>query len=78
MFIEAIKEGNFKLVKTALNFHQKGLILPDSYILDVDTIIDNAKIILEEANRNGIKLYAMTKQIGRIPYIAFLDLQNLK
>ena len=70
MFIEAVKERNFNLVKTALDFHQKGLISPDSYILDVDTIMDNAKNILEEANKNKIKLYAMTKQIGRIPYIA--------
>lgn len=70
MFMESVKNRNFSLVKTALDFHQNGLIFPDSYILDVDTIIDNAKKILKEANKNEIKLYAMTKQIGRIPYLA--------
>lgn len=70
MFLDIVRNNNFDLIKIALDFHKRGLILPDSYILDVDTILENAARILEEANKNNIKLYAMTKQIGRVPYIA--------
>ncbi|CRF33377.1 Uncharacterized protein YhfX [Brachyspira suanatina] len=70
MFLDVVRNNNFDLIKIALDFHKRGLILPDSYVLDVDTILENAARILEEANKNNIKLYAMTKQIGRVPYIA--------
>lgn len=70
MFLDVVKENNVDLIKAALDFHKRGLILPDSYVLDVDTILENASMILDEANKNDIKLYAMTKQIGRVPYIA--------
>ena len=43
--------------------------MPDSYIIDVDIFLENAKKILEEAKKYGIKLYYMTKQIGRNPYL---------
>ena len=43
--------------------------MPDSYIIDVDIFLENAKKILNEAKKYGIKLYYMTKQIGRNPYL---------
>lgn len=70
MFLDVVRNNNFDLINIALDFHKRGLILPDSYVIDVDTVLENASRILEEANKNNIKLYAMTKQIGRVPYIA--------
>ncbi len=69
MFMETLKNRNCKLINTAFQLHQEGRIMPDSYIIDVDIFLENAKKILEEAKKYGIKLYYMTKQIGRNPYL---------
>ena len=70
MFLNKLQERNPNLLNAAIEFHQKGLLFPDTYLLDVDTILDNARLLIEEAKKNNIKLYAMTKQIGRIPFLA--------
>ena len=69
MFLEKTIERNRELVQAAFNLHREGLILPDTYVIDLDTVIENAKKIKEEADKYGIKLYFMTKQIGRNPII---------
>ena len=70
MFLEKTVERNKELVQAAFNLHREGLILPDTYVIDLDTLIENARKIKEEADKYGIKLYFMTKQIGRNPIIA--------
>lgn len=70
MFLKKLQERNQNLLNVAIEFHQKGLLSPDTYLLDVDTILDNAKLLIEKAKKNNIKLYVMTKQIGRIPFLA--------
>lgn len=70
MFIRQLKERNPNLIEAGFILHEEGLILPDTYVIDVDTLIDNAKKILGEANNLNIDLYFMLKQIGRNPYIA--------
>lgn len=70
MFLEKTVERNKELVQAAFNLHREGLILPDTYVIDLDTLIENAKKIKEEADKYGIKLYFMTKQLGRNPIIA--------
>jgi len=70
MFLDITLRRNRKLVETAFELHQNGSIEPDTYILDVDSILYNAKCIKKEADKYGIKLYFMTKQFGRNPYIA--------
>lgn len=70
MFLEQIKKRNSQLVEAAFHFHQSGQIMPDSYLVDVDSFLDNAKKILNEANKYKIKLYFMLKQLGRNPYLA--------
>ena len=70
MFLEKTVERNRELVQAAFDLHKRGEILPDTYVIDLDTIIENARKIKEEADKYGIKLYFMTKQIGRNPVIA--------
>lgn len=70
MFLEATLRRNPKLIDAAFKFHREGIIEPDTYILDLDTIIKNAKAIKSEADKYGIRLYFMTKQFGRNPYIS--------
>ncbi len=70
MFLNKVIEENPKLVRCAFDLHGKGMILPDTYILDLDRIIENARAIKEEADKHGIDLYFMLKQIGRNPLVA--------
>lgn len=70
MFLDVTIRRNPKLIDAAFKLHNEGIIEPDTYILDLDTIIENAKEIKEEADKYGVKLYFMTKQFGRNPYVA--------
>lgn len=70
MFLKKVMDRNQKLIECAFDLHEKGLILPDTYILDLDTILENAKAMKKEADLYGIDLYFMLKQIGRNPLIA--------
>lgn len=70
MFLEKVKERNPELINYAISLHQNGVILPDTYVIDLDTISENAKLMVAEANKYDIELYFMLKQIGRNPVIA--------
>lgn len=70
MFLKATVNKNPKLIETAMFLHRKGIIEPDTYVLDLDSILNNGKLIMQEADKYGIKAYFMTKQFGRNPYIA--------
>ena len=69
MFLEKLIERNPKLLDCAFRLHQEGKILPDTYVLDLDSILNNAREIKKEADKYGIELYFMLKQIGRNPLI---------
>lgn len=70
MFLDKTVERNGNLVEFAFDAHRQGLILPDSYIVDVDTFTSNASMILGAAREHGFSLFYMLKQLGRNPYLA--------
>lgn len=70
MFLNKLVSDNPNLIEFALSKTKEGLILPDSYLIDLDTLLANAKEIKKEADKYNIKLYFMLKQIGRNPLIA--------
>lgn len=70
MFMNALQRQNSPLISAALHFWQRGKIMPDSYVIDVDRVIDNAKLLLAAAREHNITLYLMTKQVGRNPWLA--------
>ncbi|MCU6710540.1 YhfX family PLP-dependent enzyme [Paenibacillus sp. J5C_2022] len=70
MFLTTTVERNSALVRYAIELHQSGLIMPDTYVIDLDTVKRNARMMLDEANRQGVKLLFMTKQFGRNPIVA--------
>lgn len=70
MFVDQMIEKNKELIETAFALQQNGQIMPDSYVIDMDTLLDNARRILDEAKKQNMKLYFMLKQLGRNPYIA--------
>lgn len=76
MFLKKLIENNPSLVEFSLKKTNEGEILPDSYVIDFDTLINNAKEIKKEADKYNIKLFFMLKQIGRNPLIA-KELMNI-
>lgn len=70
MFIKALKAQNPALIQAARQLWQQGTILPDTYVIDVDRVMENGRRLLAVAQRHGITLYLMTKQLGRNPLLA--------
>ena len=46
MFLNKTLELNSKLIETALQLHQTGKVLPDTYLVDIDQLLYNAESIL--------------------------------
>ena len=70
MFLRQITEQNLPLVQEAVRQHQSGEILPDTFLVDMDTLQDNAIKMKRTADQHHIDLYFMLKQLGHNPYIA--------
>lgn len=76
MFLDLVNRRNRSLVDFAVKLHQDGEILPDTYVIDLDAVIQNAKYMSETANKEDVELYYMLKQIGRNPFIARAIAEN--
>lgn len=70
MFLNSLLGENAALADVALQLIGEGAILPDTYVLDLDMIRENASKIAAEANTYGLKSYFMLKQLGRNPLVA--------
>lgn len=70
MFINALKRQNPALITASVSLWQQGKIAPDSWVIDVDQVMENGRRLLDTAREHGISLYLMTKQIGRNPWLA--------
>lgn len=71
MFLQALRRRNPGLVQAAVSLHQAGGIPPACYVIDLDAVEENARLIGTEAARLGLEVFAMTKQMGRSP--AFIE-----
>ncbi|UZQ83223.1 YhfX family PLP-dependent enzyme [Thermoanaerobacter sp. RKWS2] len=70
MFLNMVIERNPQLIIEAAKLHRNGVIEPNTYVLDVDSIYENAKLINDTALKYNVNLYYMTKQFGRNPIIS--------
>jgi len=70
MYLSSLRKQNHQLVSATLALHANGELLPDSYVIDVEQFKANAIAIKKSADQYGIKLFGMTKQFGRVPYLA--------
>ncbi|MGI1690496.1 YhfX family PLP-dependent enzyme [Thermoanaerobacter uzonensis] len=70
MFLNMVIERNPQLIIEVTKLHRDGVIEPNTYVLDVDSIYENARLIKETADKYNISLYYMTKQFGRNPIIS--------
>jgi len=65
MFLDLLMRRNPTFVEAAMALHQSGAIPTNAYVLDLDAIEANAARLRAEADRHGLKVFAMTKQVGR-------------
>ncbi|MCQ1056630.1 YhfX family PLP-dependent enzyme [Photobacterium sp. ZSDE20] len=77
MFLKALQIQNPALIDSAIALLQSGAILPDTYVVDVDQFTENAQLIKAKADQYGVKLYGMTKQLGRNPLLAKILVDEL-
>ncbi|MEU8697267.1 YhfX family PLP-dependent enzyme [Streptomyces sp. NPDC048680] len=67
MFLDTVLTRNPGLVDAAAALHRDGEIPPDTYVVDLDAVEANAALLAAEADRLGISLWFVVKQLGRNP-----------
>jgi predicted amino acid racemase len=70
VFLKLLRSRNPELIEYALYLVERGIIEPDSYVLDLDRIEANAVKLGEAALSQGLSLYFMAKQLGRNPLVS--------
>lgn len=65
MFLDLLRRRNPDFIRAAQALHQAGEIPANSYVLDLDAVTENARLLRAEGDRLGLKVFAMTKQVGR-------------
>ena len=65
MFLDVLIRRNAAFIEAAINLHQQGKLPPNCYVLDLDAVEHNARAFATEAAKHQLKVYAMTKQVGR-------------
>ena len=65
MFLDLIRRRNPQLISAAMKLHQQGKIPANSYVIDLDVVTENSILFKAEADKWGLKTFAMTKQVGR-------------
>jgi predicted amino acid racemase len=67
MFLDLLRRRNPRLIDAAIDLHQRGELPANTYVLDLDAVTENARVIAGEAARLRLTAYPMTKQVGRNP-----------
>ena len=67
MFIDILIRRNPEFLDAVIALHQRGELPANAYVLDLDAVEANAALMRREADRHGLEVFAMTKQVGRAP-----------
>ena len=70
MFLAATRRRNPALIETAAALHAEGRVPAGSYVVDIDTVAGNARLVADAARARGLVCWQMTKQFGRNPLVA--------
>lgn len=70
MFVEPTLRRNPRLIEAAVELHRAGRIPSNCYVVDVDTVAENARAVSSAARAAGLDTFQMTKQFGRNPLVA--------
>jgi predicted amino acid racemase len=65
MFLDVLRRRNPDFILAAQKLHQEGAIPANSYVIDLDAVTENARLTAAEARRLNLRVFAMTKQVGR-------------
>lgn len=65
MFLDVLRRRNPALIEAAIALHQAGALPANCTVIDLDAVTENARAIREAADAAGLKVFAMTKQMGR-------------
>lgn len=76
MFLDVTKRRNPKLIQAGVSLHQSGQIPPNTYVIDMDILQENVRLLADSAKAHGIQLYFMSKQLGRLPQIGMMIAEN--
>lgn len=76
MFLNVTTRRNPEIIKTGVKLHQSGEIPPNTYVIDVDVLKENAQKMSSIATDNQFELYFMLKQLGRLPEIAHILVES--
>jgi predicted amino acid racemase len=58
------------LINAAISLHREAVIPPNTYVIDLDAVMENATLLNDAARKNHLSLYFTTKQIGFNPRVA--------
>ncbi|WP_147917031.1 alanine racemase [Ruania zhangjianzhongii] len=78
MFLSLTQRRNPALLDSARELHAYGRIGPDTYVLDLDVITENAQTLAATAAGHQIEPWFVTKQIGRVPPVAAAIAQHIR
>src|SRR5262245_58243372 len=70
MFLATTLRRNSALVRAAVALHQARGVPPNTFLVDLEALRDNARLLATTAEQHGLRLYGMTKQFGRNPVLA--------
>lgn len=69
MFLNALQKQNMPLINASLTLFQQQKLSPDTWVIDVDMVEENAHLILQMAKKHHVTPYVMSKQFGRNPWL---------
>jgi len=67
VFLDVLTRRNPAFLDGVIALHQAGRIPANAYALDLDTVTANAEVTRRAADRHGLEVFAMAKQVGRPP-----------
>ena len=67
MFLDVLIRRNPGFLEAVLALHHDHRLPANAYALDLDAVRANAEITRREADRHGLEVFAMAKQVGRAP-----------
>ncbi len=65
MFLDLIRRRNPDLIERTIALHQSGKLPANTYVIDLEAVEANARLIAGAAQKHRLEVYAMTKQMGR-------------
>lgn len=69
LYLDTVRERNPVLIEFSAELHRRNELPVGTYVLDLDAHKNNARAARSEADKYGIKLYYMSKQIARNPLV---------